>query len=106
MFSWNKKTKQIFSWLDFIVMGLHPCSFSKNDYIKKRIKEPVITINALKMYMAALTKLVETKISGMLPNEFSIVFYGWSASETHYLTMLAALPSPRGQIFEIFRLAF
>lgn len=105
-FFWTSKTKQLFAWIDLIVMGLLPFSFCEKECITKHIREAPISVNALKKHMAALTTLVESKISDMLPEKFAIVLDGWSAGDTHYIAMFATFPKIRGRDSNVFFLNF
>lgn len=105
-FCWSSKTKQLFAWLDLIVMGLLPFSFCDKPCITRNMREPSIAVNTLKKYMIALTTLVESKISDILPDKFAVVLDGWSAGDTHYIAIFATFPQRPGPGFRRFLLAF
>lgn len=59
----------------------------------------------LHVYMQRLTKLPEGEISSLLPEQFAIVFNGWSAGAKHFVGTFAIFPSDCALGYEKFLLA-
>lgn len=50
-------------------------------------------MSTLKKYIDRLTKHVERNSKEVLPEKFSVLFDGWSASDTHCVTLFSTFPS-------------
>ncbi len=61
--------------------------------MRRHIRHEPMCTDTLMKYMAQLTKLVETKISKVLPKTIALVFDGWSQCSTHYIAVYASFPS-------------
>lgn len=59
-------------------MGLQPFSIVENVVMRRHFRHTSISVDTLMRYMHRLTKVVEKRISAMLPEKFGIVFDGWS----------------------------
>ncbi len=67
-------------------MDFRSCENSK---LIMHVKDPSISNKALRYYMRALTRIVETKVRLKLPEKFAIVFDSWTAKDTHYLSLFS-----------------
>ena len=75
---WPKKARTIHSWLEFIVCGFMPFSFCESDLARKYINCAPIARGTLMKYLDKVTVSVQKKIAKMLPNQFCLVFDGWT----------------------------
>lgn len=53
-----------------------------------------------------LSKHVEKKISGILPDVFALHFDGWACGQTHYLAVFAFYPSKSKREYDVRLLTF
>ena len=64
-------------------------NFVEKPNTRKNVHLKAISTKSLKKYMQLLTKALEEKISGLLPNKFGQVFDGWSNGGVHYIATFA-----------------
>lgn len=57
-------------------------------------------------YQQNLTRVVEAKLSAMLPQKFALVFDGWSTSDTHYIAIIATFSSSEAKGYSSALLSF
>eukprot|EP00171_Calliarthron_tuberculosum_P003101 IDg3101t1 len=93
------KSGHLYGWLDFIINGLLPFSFVEKRLIRKHVKHDPPSLNTFMKYLGLLTKLVERKVSDLLPDNIALVFDGWTADSTHYLAVFATFPLCDGEGF-------
>ena len=89
----TKKSKNIFSWTNWICCTLKPFSFVEDKLNREYTNLVPISVNALKKYMELLTKRVESKVKENLPDKFALVIDGWSQSSLHYVAVFASYGS-------------
>lgn len=87
--------KQVFGWIEWIVMGFLPFSFVEKTLTRKYSKLQQISIKTLKKHMENLVVVVEEKIASLLPNKFGIVVDGWSDGGTHFVAIYATYLNQR-----------
>ena len=85
------KTKKIYGWLDWIVTCSLPFNTVDDNTFKKYTSLPPISLKTCMKYLEGLTKVLEKKISTMLPKKFALVFDGWSldGTSTHFVAVIA-----------------
>lgn len=88
-FRWSLRPVEVHAWIELVVMGLYPFSRFENEYMLKHMRPSKISVNSLMKYLSKLSKVVEERITLQLPSKFSIVFDGWSAVDTHYISVFA-----------------
>ena len=88
-----KRGKNMFGWLELVVLGLRPFNFVEDEIIRKYVKLEPICVNTFKQHMLNLTRHVEMKIAKELPKVFCLVFDGWSCGDTHYVGLFATFPA-------------
>lgn len=86
-------SKHLFSWKDFIINGLLPFHFVEKAVIRKHVKAEAPSIKTFMKYLHLLTECVEKKVAAKLPNQFALVFDGWTDTSTHYLAVFASYPT-------------
>ena len=109
LFTIPEKARNIYGWLELIVMNGEPFNLVENEYQRKYSNLSSICRNTFMKYLQELTKTVELKIKDELPETFGLVFDGWSdaSSSTHYVGIFAAYPDPtNGQETKYVLLAF
>ena len=97
----SDKTRQIFSWLEMVILTLQPFSFCENKVIGRHTKAPCIDVDTLMAYMDDLTTVVEKKLAKMIPDSFALVFDGWTHVSTHYLSIFATWGSNEETGYEV-----
>lgn len=85
----NKKHKNIFAWIEFIIDSNSPISCVDQTYLRNICKLDPICSNTLRDYMKQISSLVEKNISTSLPARFGIMFDGWSEESDHYVAIFA-----------------
>ena len=91
-FFYSQRSHQLHCWLDLCINGLLPFSIVNNDVFKRNVRFQAMSINTLQKYIEKLTRVVEKKISKLLPSRFAVIFDGWSAGTTHYVAVFASFP--------------
>ena len=86
----DKKSVNIFSWLEWIVMDLIPFSFVEKKLTRKNVKLEPISRSSITKYLLLVSKAVEEKVAQDLPVSFGIVFDGWTDHSTHYVAIFAS----------------
>lgn len=81
-------------------------SFVERESIRKYLKVESVSVDTFMKYLHKLTLLVERKFSSMLPEQFALVYDGWSLHGTHYLCIFATYPSTNKYGFQRLFLAF
>lgn len=89
----NTKTGKIYSWLRMVTIGLLPFSSVSNEKLLPFVCMEKITYNSFTKYMHKLTKIVEEKIRNILPDEFCLIFDGWTKQTTHFIAVFATFSS-------------
>lgn len=79
----------VYGWLQIIICGLQQFRICDNKSIAKHVKKDSIGTNIVMKYMEKLTRFVERKVENFLSGKFTLVFYGWSVSNTHFVSMFA-----------------
>lgn len=86
----DKKSANIFGWLEWIVDANLPLSFCENSLTRRYTTLKPICDDTLVHYMAAVCQEVLRTFSEFLPERFGIVFDGWSFKSEHYVGVFAA----------------
>lgn len=88
-----KKGKNVFGWMEIVILGLRPFSTVEDKIIRRYVNLEPLCVNTFKKHTDALVKRVEEKIQTLLPDRFCLVFDGWSCGDTHFLAIFATFPS-------------
>jgi hypothetical protein len=91
--SYTVQVRQIYGWVRWIVMSLLPFSFCEDAHARLYSNLENISLNTFMKYMQQLCRIVEKKISNILPDKFAIVFDGWTSNQTHYVGVFCTFPS-------------
>ena len=94
-----EETKNLYGWLDWVIMTDQPISFVDYNLTQKKCKLTPITRPTFMNYLQILVKEVEKKIEWELPEKFGLILVGWSenGSGTHYVGIFAVYQSKEGQ---------
>ena len=77
IFTIPEKARNIYGWLELIVMNGEPFNLVENEYHRKYSNLSSICRNTFMKYLQELTKTVELKIKDELPENFGLVFDGF-----------------------------
>jgi len=91
------KSKNIYSWIEWIVMECRELNFCEKDLVRKYTHLSPICRNTLVKYIDLLTKEVERQVTKVLPTKFGLVFDGWSQHSVHFLAVFAVFGSKDDQ---------
>jgi hypothetical protein len=91
----DSKSSNIYGWIDWIVAKNLPFSFCEDECTKKYTKLKPISVETLMKYMELLVLQVENRIKDDLPEEFAIIFDGWSEDSTHFIGIFAVFSSAK-----------
>ena len=107
-FSITKQARNIYVWLEIVVMASQPFNFVEDQIFNKYLKLEPVSRPTLMKYLQLVTKKVETEIQCILPEKFGLFVDGWTASGsgTHYLAIFAVYPRSGKTIPGTIRLAF
>lgn len=84
----------MYVWLDMIIKGLLPFSFVEKEYVFRNMKVGKVSLGSFMLYFSKLYQGVVHKATAKLPEEFALVFDGWSAgNRVHYMGIFATFPS-------------
>ena len=85
----TEKAKNIYGWLDFIVMNDLPlCTVERSAFLR-HLKLEAIDRKTLDKYLYATQAAVKENIKGILPERFGIITDGWSCDNEHYVAIFA-----------------
>lgn len=101
-----KKGKNIFGWMEIVILGLRPFSCVEDKILQRYSNLEPICIETLMKYVDKIVLQVEKKITDILPDRFALVFDGWSCSDTHYVALFATYPFDNVEGYESVLLAF
>lgn len=81
----------ILSWLIISSFLRLPFSTCTKPIYRRYVDLKPISLNTLMKYMKLLTEAVEKKIAGMLPENYPLIFDGWTldGASTHYIAIYA-----------------
>ena len=88
--STTSKGRNIFNWLEWVIMDNLPLSFVEKELTRKNTNLLEVGTKTLMKYVLELRKRVETCIIQELPEHFGLVTDGWSEKSTHYTALFAA----------------
>ena len=66
--------------MDIVVNVLLPFTFVQKKVIGMHVKHDNINRETFMKYLIQLTKQVEMKVSNLLPEKFTLLFYGWTTA--------------------------
>lgn len=84
-----EKSKNVFSWIEWIINDDLPFSFVDSLCTKKYSNLKSISSKTLEKYIVLLSTEVKKQIASVLPEKFSIIFDGWTSHNVHYIALFA-----------------
>ena len=85
----HREGKNIYRWLDFIVMNdLSLCTVERLAFLR-HLKLKAIDRKTLDKYLYATQAAVKETIKGILPERLGIIMDGWSCDNEHYIAIFA-----------------
>jgi hypothetical protein len=94
----TSKAKNLFGWLEWIVMTDQPKSFVENTYNRKHTKLDPIGRVTFDKYLDLACSAVQDKIAEELPETFGLIFDGWTMDREHYIGIFATWTKSTGAI--------
>ena len=94
----SAEAKNMFAWIEWIVMADLPLTVVENEFYKKRSNLEPTTYKTVTKYMDNLLKLVRANIKRGLPKMFGIIFDGWSCDGEHYIGIFATWVRDDGSV--------
>lgn len=89
----SAKTLSAPVWLECVITCLQPLNFVEHNLMRSHSSPNPILIDSLQSYIHALMANVQRKCLAMLPDKFSVIFYGWCAGDTNYVAMFPTYTS-------------
>jgi hypothetical protein len=90
----SKKEKEMFGWIQFIVLGNHSLAVVDNEITRDVVRFEKITSKLLRKTILSLKEEVKRDLRKMLPDKFVLVFDGWSEGTDHYIAVNASYIVP------------
>ena len=94
----SPEAKNMFAWIEWIVMADLPVTVVENDLYKKRSNLSPTTYKTVTKHMEALLRLIKSGIKRGLPPTFGIIFDGWSCDGEHYVGIFATWVRDDGSV--------
>lgn len=94
----DRKSLNIFGWMEWVVMENREFNFTEKPLTNKYTKLERISTETFMKYLELLTAEVEKIIIGLLPNNFGVLFDGWSEGSTHYIALFATYTTEKKSI--------
>ena len=101
-----QSVRNLFGWLTWICTSLLPISFCDNTMTRAYSSLAPICTNTFMKYLLRMTAFVERKIGRCLPEQFALVFDGWSCGSTHYVVVFATFPAQNSLGYDKVLLSF
>jgi hypothetical protein len=86
----SDREKEVFKWIEFIVMKNLPVSFVDCPYTRDMTRLKKISAQTVRWHILELLSVVKETIQAELPPKFIIVFDGWTEGTHHYIGIAAA----------------
>ncbi len=93
-------------WIEFVTAAILPFSVVENHSFQKQSKFQLIHRSSLMKYVSKLTRSVESKIRTFLPENFVLLFDGWTEGNTHFVALFASLLTSNPCGYRTFLLGF
>ena len=94
----SPEAKNMFGWIEWIVMADLPVTVVENELYKKRSNLESTTYKTVMKHMEALLRLIKENIKRGLPPTFGIIFDGWSCDGEHYIGIFATWVRDDGSV--------
>ena len=85
----SAKTKEMFGWIEYVVMENLPYAFVESPLARKYTNLPHISRHRIANVVHALYTVVFDKVVEQLPQKFGLMFDGWSERGFHYIACFA-----------------
>lgn len=86
------KAKNMYAWLDWVVMDNHPFNFVEKKRVRKNVILTPICTSTLLKYLRLVTKAVEDVVKLKLPDKFGLIIDGWTENSVHFCVLFACVP--------------
>jgi hypothetical protein len=97
----SEEAKNMYGWLEWIVMADLPITIVENDYYIKRSNLLPTTYKTVTKYMDKLLILVKDYIKKCLPSSYGIIFDGWTCDSEHYIAIFATWTLSSGTVIKV-----
>ncbi|EGZ28700.1 hypothetical protein PHYSODRAFT_248221 [Phytophthora sojae] len=81
--------QNLFGWLEWLVKCNLPLSFCESKLARRYTRLQPVSVETLRRVMDAVTRCVEHAIAAEMPEEFGLIFDGWSHDSEHYIAVFA-----------------
>ena len=92
--------KNMFAWIEWIVMADLPITIVDNEYYRKRSNLKPTSYKTVSKHMEALMKILEANIKRGLPQTFGLLFDGWSCDGEHYIGIFSTWVRDDGTVLK------
>jgi hypothetical protein len=86
--------KEMFEWIEFIVMKNLPVGFVDCPYTRKITRLKPVSTKTLRQNVLALFKVLQQTIKERLPSKFVVIFDGWTEGTEHFIAVSASFTEP------------
>ncbi len=83
------KARNIYGWLDVVIMCDFPLSIVENQKFLNYSKLTKLSRKTLDKYLYKTLQYVQNSIKEQLPDRFGLIFDGWSCDGEHYIAIFA-----------------
>ena len=103
---YDPKVVTIHGWIDSVISSLLPFTIVEQSSFRKHTRYKSIDYKKFMKYLSLLTKRVEFKIRQRFPDLFSLIFDGWSESDTHIIAIFAGVSANNESGYKTYLLGF
>lgn len=96
----SSKSKNIYGWMEQIVMNDLPQTFVENVFVKRYSRLLPISRNTVNKYLVRCQSIVKVIIKKMLPETFGLIFDGWTCTGEHYIAIFATWTAEKGSVMK------
>lgn len=98
----TKTPSAYFGWYSSVMYYLLPFCAIENATTRMRVKHNRISLSTFLRHLPALPKVVESKISELLPDCFALMFNCYSFDKTHYLALFVSFRAKNTKLYSLF----
>ena len=102
----SEKAKNIFGWMEWIIMENLPLSSCENKNFRKRSNLTTMTSKTLKKYMRAMMRRIFRLIKNRAPPTFGIIIDGWSIGSNHFFAIFVTWTNEKADEVEEYLIHF
>ena len=93
----DTKSSYIYNWIVWIVAENLPFNICEKECTRKYAELKSISVETVMKYMELLVLEVEERIKKDIPQQFAVVFDGWSEDSTHFIGIFAVFNSDEAE---------